>query len=114
NRRIEVDALCSDGRLIPVELTVVIVPGLAPPVFTAYVRDLSERKRAERERNLFLAALGHDLRSPLSVIRLSSHILLRSAPSDAIARTAARIELSADRMNRLIGDLLDFARTQAG
>lgn len=47
--RIELPALRSDGREIVVEIAVtrVELPGL--PVFTAYIRDISERKRADEE-----------------------------------------------------------------
>ncbi|MEP6893592.1 MAG: PAS domain S-box protein, partial [Gaiellaceae bacterium] len=48
-KRIELPALCADGREIVVELAItrVDLPGL--PVFTAYVRDISERRQAEAE-----------------------------------------------------------------
>ena len=48
-RRIEVTALCADGREIPVELTITAIGELPHPTFTAFVRDLTERKRAEQE-----------------------------------------------------------------
>ena len=48
-RRIEVDALRADGSRFPAELAIsrVGVPG--PPIFTACIRDLSERKQAEEQ-----------------------------------------------------------------
>ena len=39
----------SDGSEFPVELTVTSVPLDGPPVFTAYLRDINDRQRAERE-----------------------------------------------------------------
>ncbi len=47
--RIELPAVCSDGREIDVELAVTRVELPGPPVFTAYIRDISERRRAEEE-----------------------------------------------------------------
>jgi PAS domain S-box-containing protein len=111
-RRVELTATRSDGSEFPVELTVVPIPGEQPPYFTAYVRDLSERVRAEHERDLFLAALGHDLRTPLSTIQLAAQLLLRQGGGDA--RPAERIVANAHRMGRLIQQLLDFARAQLG
>ena len=49
NRRVEVTGMRSDGSEFPVELTVTSVPVDGPPVFTAYLRDITDRQRAERE-----------------------------------------------------------------
>jgi PAS domain S-box-containing protein len=46
-RRIEMTALCSDGREIPVELAITRILQDGPPSFTGYLRDITERKRNE-------------------------------------------------------------------
>jgi len=46
-RRIEVRAMRSDGSLFPAELSICRVDVPGPPLFTACIRDLSEKKRAE-------------------------------------------------------------------
>ena len=48
-RRVELTGMRSDGSEFPVELTVTRVPLDGPPVFTAYLRDITERKHAENE-----------------------------------------------------------------
>ncbi len=48
-RRVELEGMRSDGAEFPVELTVTHVPIDGPPIFTAYLRDITERKRAENE-----------------------------------------------------------------
>ena len=48
-QRIEVPALHADGHEFPVELSITRIEGAGPPLFTAYLRDISERKRAEAE-----------------------------------------------------------------
>jgi len=53
--RIEVPGLRSDGAEIPVELTVTRIPAPGPPVFTAHLRDITERTRRDRERSARLA-----------------------------------------------------------
>jgi PAS domain S-box-containing protein len=55
NRRLEMTALRADGREFPVELTVARIPTDGPPLFTAHLRDISDRERAERLRNARLA-----------------------------------------------------------
>ena len=46
-RRLEMRALRADGTEFPVELTITRVPVAGPPTFTGYVRDISDRRRAE-------------------------------------------------------------------
>jgi PAS domain S-box-containing protein len=47
-RRIEMSALCADGREIPVEIAITRIQQEGPPSFTGYLRDITERKRNER------------------------------------------------------------------
>ena len=49
NHRIEIDAMRAGGEEFPVELTITPVPGMTEQVFTAFVRDISDRRRAEAE-----------------------------------------------------------------
>lgn len=75
--------------------------------------DISDRKRSEKERELFIGVLGHDLRNPLHSIALAANSLaLREDVPDVAKTPAVRIASSADRMNALISELLDFARSQ--
>jgi PAS domain S-box-containing protein len=46
-RRLEMTALCADGREIAVELTITRIPQDGPPAFTGHLRDITERKRSE-------------------------------------------------------------------
>ncbi len=46
-RRLEMAALCADGREIPVELTITRIPQDGPPAFTGHLRDITQRKRSE-------------------------------------------------------------------
>ncbi|KFE71454.1 ATP-binding protein [Hyalangium minutum] len=81
-------------------------------------RFLEESRRATRLREEMLAVVSHDLRSPLTAIRTSAELLQRLSPEgELLARVrkqADTIRRSADRMNRLIEDLLDLASIDAG
>ena len=46
-KRIEVSALRVDGSEVPVELAISVIEQAGPPVFTAYLRDLTERKQKD-------------------------------------------------------------------
>ena len=50
-RRLEMTALRADGSEFPVEIAVMRLPGEGPPAFTAYIRDISERRRIEQLRS---------------------------------------------------------------
>jgi PAS domain S-box-containing protein len=50
NRRTELTAARRDGSTFPIELAVTRIPGSDPPIFTGYVRDISDRIEAERIR----------------------------------------------------------------
>ncbi len=53
-RRVEIRAVRASGQVFPVELTILRVEQPGPPVFTAFLRDLTERKRLESANRLFL------------------------------------------------------------
>ncbi len=55
-RRIEITGMKSGGAEFPVELAIVRVPMPGPPFFTAYLRDLTERKRLEANQQFLLIA----------------------------------------------------------
>ncbi len=71
---------------------------------------------SERLRNSLLAAISHDLRTPLSVlVGLAESIqLTQPPPTDAQARLAGTLKEEALRMSVKVGKLLDMARLQAG
>ena len=53
-RRVELPAIRADGTRFPVEVAIARIPTGGPPLFTAYLRDISERIRSERRRNVRL------------------------------------------------------------
>jgi len=61
-KRIETTAVRADGSEFPVELAISRIPLEGPPSFTGYLRDITERKRAEQElrrSEAFLAEAQH-------------------------------------------------------
>jgi PAS domain S-box-containing protein len=77
---------------------------------------LYEREhRAVRARDEVLGVVAHDLRNPLGAIGLYSHLLEDSLPEGNAARDYGRVirDLS-EQANRLIQDLLDVTRVEAG
>lgn len=72
-------------------------------------------KQAAHSRERFIGILGHDLRSPLSAILASAAVVLRQhgAPEVSLG-AAARIKSSAERMARMISEVLDFTQARMG
>lgn len=66
--------------------------------------------------DLFIGVLGHDLRNPLQAVRTGVDLALkRGGELDPAVRGALeRVRRSSERMNRLIQQLLDFARARLG
>ncbi len=69
--------------------------------------------RIDRGRDLFVAMVSHDLRSPLVAIAASAHILRNDTKLPAQSRDVAAIsERAANKMSRLLDDLLTFTRSR--
>jgi signal transduction histidine kinase len=79
------------------------------------MRDAADKARAVQFQRRVLGMVGHDLRNPLSVVTLSADQLARSgAFSDRSRAGLTRIVAAANRMDRLIRDLLDCSRLELG
>jgi signal transduction histidine kinase len=79
------------------------------------VKREEQLRGAGQFREEFIGVVGHDLRNPLSAIRTGAQILLQRDGLDAAAvGVAGRIASSADRMSRMIDELLDFTRGRLG
>jgi PAS domain S-box-containing protein len=104
----------------------VVVRGSAAPVLAEdgtrlgavlTLHDITARRALEREKDEFLSAVSHDLRTPVAAIKASVEVMLAHAPHDlppALRRLLVNIDQAADRMATLVNDLLDLARLQAG
>ncbi|MEJ7600698.1 MAG: ATP-binding protein [Kofleriaceae bacterium] len=79
-----------------------------------HARLYGESRRAIGAREQMLAIVSHDLRTPLSTIVMASGLLREPNDDDSRALVIQKIERAANRMDRLIGDLLDFASIQGG
>jgi len=76
----------------------------------AIVRDISRQIEIEQAKDAILAVVSHEMRTPLAVIMGFAEIL-ESRPSPDLA---GRIRSNAQRMMKLVNDLLDVAQIQAG
>jgi len=80
-------------------------------------RDVTHEVEVERAKSEFVSVASHELRTPMTSVKTSLSLLLAGAagPRDAPARELLEIAVrNADRMIRLINDLLDLSRLEAG
>lgn len=69
----------------------------------------------DRSKEMFIAVLSHDLRTPISTVMMASQFMLESGDlAEQQSTLTMRILRSAKRMNEMVGDLLDFTRGQLG
>ncbi|HUR92128.1 MAG TPA: sensor histidine kinase [Gemmatimonadaceae bacterium] len=74
-----------------------------------YTQDLDNSKE------MFLAILGHDLRTPLGAVIMSSQFMLETGDlKEPHLELTARIARAGLRMNQMVGALLDFTRSRLG
>jgi two-component system phosphate regulon sensor histidine kinase PhoR len=80
------------------------------------LHDTTELRRLERMRQDFVANVSHELKTPLSVIKVCIETLLDGAVDDVAHRGAflERVADQADRLHALILDLLSLARIESG
>lgn len=118
-----------DGQHIPVEIFLqYIAPKGEPSRFLAIVRDISERKKTEKElleakehaeeasqaKSAFLANMSHEIRTPMNgvigMLELISSTSLSETQKQFLetARNSAEIQLN------VINDVLDFSKIEAG
>jgi signal transduction histidine kinase len=116
--------LCKDGTALDIALSGAPLRDASGNVTgsIAILADISDRTRREQElqrtarfREQFIGIVTHDLRNPLTAIVTSAQLLLRYGDlPERQAKVVGRISSSANRMARMIDDLLDFARSRLG
>lgn len=75
------------------------------------LRDVTDLRRLEEVRNLFLGSVSHELRTPLTIIKGFASTLAEMDSIDPSLKTPLmRIDSEADRLTRLVSDLLDLTQ----
>jgi signal transduction histidine kinase len=78
---------------------------------------LAEKTRLEEMQSTFVSIVSHELQTPVAIIKSYAATLGREDaawPPETIQRVSRNIEDECDRLHRLITDLLDLSRIQAG
>ncbi len=106
-----------DGVPVPVEVTATVVDLPTGIVHLAAWRDVAARQELERLREVFVASVSHDLRTPLTAIKAGLGMLEASGGDqlqDDLRPLLANARRNAERLGMLIDDLLAHNQLQAG
>jgi two-component system sensor histidine kinase SenX3 len=77
------------------------------------VEDISERLRLEAVRRDFVANVSHELKTPTGALTLLAETIDGETDPDVVARLVRRMGGEAERLSRIIDDLLDLSRIEA-
>lgn len=105
------------GEQFPVELTISDMTLDSGRRFTGWVRDITDHKQVERLKNEFNSTVSHELRTPLTSINASLGLVADGMTGDIGTEAADLVDIArnnADRLVRLINDILDIEKIESG
>lgn len=128
-KRVELTGCRKGGEEFPCELAITEIPGPdGRPWFTGFLRDITERKeteealrsaregaeRASEAKTRFLATMSHEMRTPLNAILGMTDLALEAGSDAERGEWLSIVHRSGETLLRLIDDLLDTSRIEAG
>jgi PAS domain S-box-containing protein len=117
----------SDGSEFPLEATIDSLDASGHQLFVTFVRDVTERRAAERRladardaalrasvvKSEFLATMSHEIRTPMNGVIGSLDLILDSDLSDGSRELATIARTSAGHLLGIIDDILDLSKLEA-
>ncbi len=79
----------------------------------AFTRDVSEARRVESVRRDFVANVSHELKTPIGALGLLAETMAATDDPQVVQQLADRVVREADRLSRIVDDLLDLSTIEA-
>jgi len=105
-----------EARLTHTQRVVIskLVPGPRSGLTLVFLTDVTELRRLQTVRQEFVANLSHELKTPLTALRLAAESLEGHPPEDARHRFTERIVIEADRLAAIVDNLRQRTEIEAG
>ncbi|MBX9953270.1 MAG: PAS domain S-box protein [Candidatus Obscuribacterales bacterium] len=113
----EIQGRRKDGSTFPVEAALSVLNLGDRRIYTGIVRDITARKEAEKRVSEFYSTVSHELRTPLTSIRTALGLMTSGAVGELSQKGGHLVRIAGgecDRLIRLINDILDFRKIEAG
>lgn len=108
----EREILCKDGSIIPVEIN---SKRISRSLIQSIIRDISERKKVEKQKDAFIGIASHELKTPVTTLSAYTQILEERLLKDKKnAYFIQNIKIQTDRLKGLIDDLLNVSKIDSG
>jgi two-component system phosphate regulon sensor histidine kinase PhoR len=91
-----------------------LVPGPLPGDTLVFLTDVTELRRLETVRREFVANLSHELKTPLTSLRLAAESLLGDPPAPTRERFAQRVVKEADHLAGIVANLRQLVEIEGG
>jgi PAS domain S-box-containing protein len=112
-RRVEMEAVRADGRVFPIELAITEVRQAGRRLFTAYLRDITERRameRALRESEEHFRTIAESHPVPVAIVRLGDRKILHASQAFADLFGVPLSDLPGQDVGRFYANIGDRAR----
>ncbi|WP_207477997.1 ATP-binding protein [Arenibaculum pallidiluteum] len=113
----EVEGIRADGSVFPLDLSVSETSFGGERRFVGVMRDITQRRAAERAKSEFVSTVSHELRTPLTSIAGSLGLLVGGAVGpvpDKAMNLLGIARKNSERLVRLINDILDIEKIDSG